>query len=236
MKQVYGTLINRIRRTPSVESFRFILKEKVAFMPGQFLQVMFNPEHVHDTAMNKYLSISSSPYKEYIEITKRVSASGFSQRLTSLKIHEQVLFRLPFGSCAYKDEYNKIAFLIGGIGITPVISIFDYIIDKRLSTDACLIYSNRTEEEIAFNKELNYWQSINRRLRVLYTVTDCQPQDQSCRFGYINDDLVKQEVSDIAERMVFIFGPPAMVDAMKKVCAQVGCKPENIKSENFTGY
>ena len=60
------------------------------------------------------------------------------------------------------NMYEKIAFLIGGIGITPVISIIEHICDKKLSTDVALLYSNRNEDEIAFKKELHNWQSQNK--------------------------------------------------------------------------
>ena len=64
----------------------------------------------------------------------------------------------PFGNCVFKDEYRKIGFLIGGIGITPVISIIEYIVDRSLATDVLLLYSNKTQEDIAFRRELDAWQ------------------------------------------------------------------------------
>jgi ferredoxin-NADP reductase len=226
----------RIKRTPTIESFRFLPQEKISFMPGQFLQIIFDEKNSGNRELNKYLSFSSSPARDYIEVTKRLSESAFSGRLKDLKENDPVLIKAPLGNCVFKDDYKKIVFLIGGIGITPVISILEYIIDKRLETDVLLLYSNKTEEEIAFKKELDYWQGVNRNIKLLYVVTDREPKDKSCIFGRIDKNLLSERVADLKERVIFIFGPPKMVEAMKNLCVETGSREGNIKTESFLGY
>jgi len=236
MKEIRATLIERVKRTPTIESFRFFSEEKLDFIPGQFLQVIFDEQNKDNKILNKYLSFSVSPTKKYIEVTKRLSDSDFSKRLRSLRINDKILLRAPLGNCVFKDEYREIAFLIGGIGITPVISIIEYILDKRLSTDVILLYSNRTEEEIAFKKELDNWQAINKNIKVFYTITDYPPKNTNCTFGPITKDLLLEKVFDIEKRIFFIFGPPKMVEAIKCLCLDSGCDKESIKTESFIGY
>lgn len=236
MKEFKARLIARIKRTPSVESFRFVLAQKLEFIPGQFTQVIFDENNRENRELNKYLSFSSSPDREYVEVTKRLTGSVFSVRLMGLKINNEVLLKAPSGNCIFKDEYKNIGFLIGGIGITPVISIIEYIINLKLGTDIALVYSNRTDEEIAFKQELDYWKSLNNNLRIYYFVTDCQPKDKSCIYGAITKDLLKEKVCDLDKRILFIFGPPKMVEAMKVLSFELGCNKENIKSESFIGY
>jgi len=236
MKEVRGRFTERIQRTPTVVSFRFATQEKIDFLPGQFLQVIFNQADRADKNLNKHLSFSCAPGKDYIEVTKRLSQSDFSQRLQSLKNGDEVLFKAPLGTCIFKDEYQKIGFLIGGIGITPVISIIEYIMEKKLGTSVCLVYSNRNDEEIAFRQELDRWRGVNNNLRISYLVTDCQPKDQVCIFGTINKDLLKEKICDFQERLFFVFGPPKMVESMDGLCRELGCPRENVKIENFTGY
>lgn len=235
-KTIEAKLIQKIQRTPSVVSFRLDPKEKIDFIPGQFLQVVFDKENPNNKDLNKYLSFSASPSKNYIEFTKRISESDFSQKLKNLEINDKVLIKATFGNCVFNDDYKKIGFLIGGIGITPVISIIEFIVENKLNTDVILFYSNRTEEEIAFKKELDDWQKNNSNIKVVNTVTDCQPKDRSCIFGRISKDLLLQKDKDIKERILFIFGPPKMVEAMKSLCLETGCKEENLKTESFIGY
>jgi glycine betaine catabolism B len=236
ISKIRAAFWENIKRTENVESFRFKLSEPLSFEPGQFAQIVFDEKSKSNHEMNKYLSFSSSPDNDYIEFTKRISDSVFSGKLKALRRGDKVLIKGPFGNCIYKDEYKRIGFLIGGIGITPVISILEYILQRRLDTDVCLIYSNRTEADIAFRQEIDRWAQSSGHMRIAYTITDCEPQDAFCLFGSIDPDMLKRQVCDIGGRIFYIFGPPGMVLAMKRVCAKVGCEDELIKSENFIGY
>jgi ferredoxin-NADP reductase len=236
MKEINAVFIERIERTPTVSSFRFQPAEKVNFIPGQFLQVIFDRQNKNNKDLNKYLSFSTSPNKPYIEVTKRLSTSIFSQKLAGLRKGDEVIFKLPLGSCALKPQYQKVAFLVGGIGITPVISIIEYVLEQKNSISMVLFYSNKSYEEIAFKKELDIWRSQHNNLKVFYTLTDCEPQQDECRFGRIDAALLLEELNDISSRIFFIFGPPKMVEAMNNVCIEAGCKKESIKTESFVGY
>ena len=236
MKEVTIRLVNNIKRTESVQSFRFVPDEKINFMPGQFLQIIFDENNKNNRSLNKYLSFSCAPGKEYIEVTKRISESQFSQKLRELKQGDTILCKAPMGNCVYKDEYKKIGFLIGGIGITPVISIIEYIVEKKLQTDICLLYSNRFVHDIAFKPELDTWQSIQSNMKIFYTVTDCVPNDKNCLIGVINKEMIFQTMPDWQERVIFAFGTPAMVNAMKNICTEISCVQSMIKTETFIGY
>ncbi len=236
MEETRVRLVERIKRTPTVESFRFMPQEEIGFAAGQFSQIIFDEGDRNNKELNKYLSFSSSPTKEYIEVSKRLSDSKFSQKLRGLAIGVEVLFKTPMGNCVFKEDYRKIGFLIGGIGITPVISIIEYIVDKGLNTDVCLVYSNRTEEEIAFRKELDNWKALNKNLKISYVVSECEPKDKTCIFGRVDQGLIKKLVCDINDRIMFIFGPPKMVEAMNGLCLDLNCAKDNVKIENFVGY
>jgi len=230
-----ATFKERVKRTGTVESFRFIPEQKPNFIPGQFLQVIFDPANSGNKLLNKYLSFSASPERDYFEFTKRLSDSDFSNRLKALQPGDEVWLKGPLGNCVFREEQPKIGFLIGGIGITPVISILEYITDRKFKTDIVLLYSNRTEEEIAFKSEIDRWRKENPNLKVFYTLTDCQPKDPECLYGYIDAELLTARMPDARDRIIFIFGPPGMVKAMFEVCLKSVPK-EQIKTENFLGY
>ena len=225
----------RVKRTGTVESFRFIPAEKPGFVPGQFLQVIFDPVNPGNQLLNKYLSLSASPERDYLEFTKRLSDSDFSGRLKALQPGDEVWLKGPLGNCVFREEQSKIGFLIGGIGITPVISILEYIVDRKLPTDVVLFYSNRVEEEIAFKPEIDCWRKEKSNLRVFYTLTDCRPKDAECLYGYIDEQALTTNMADADDRKIFIFGPPGMVKAMLEVCLK-NVPKEQIKTENFLGY
>lgn len=236
MSEIEGVLIAKIQRTPNVFSFRFKFNQTLSFIPGQFLEVVFNRQNRNDRSLNKYLSFSSAPGKESIEITKKISETQFSQRLSSLNMGEKVLFIAPMGNCVFKPEYQNIAFLIGGIGITPVISILEHINIQKINTDVCLLYSNTTEQDIAFKEELDSWSKENKNIKLWYVITNLSSDNKQYLTGVIARQTVEAKISDYQKRIFFIFGPPRMVTAMNNICLEIGCSPELIKTENFIGY
>jgi ferredoxin-NADP reductase len=226
----------KIQRSTSVKSFRFYPKSPIDFIPGQFAKILFNKDNVSDKELNKYLSFSASPGKDYIEFTKKLSQSKFSKKLDSLSKKDKVFIQAPLGNCVFKDEYKKIAFLIGGIGITPVISIIEYIVGKKLNTNLVLFYSNRTDKNIAFKQELDNWQKSNQNVKIIYTITDSQSKDLNIKRGYIDEEMVSETIKNYKERMFFIYGPPGMVSSMAKLCSSIGCSSDRVKKEGFLGY
>jgi len=236
MQKIKAHLVARIKRTATVESFRFIPEEPIFFKAGQFLQVVFDRTDPDNRQLNKYLSFSAAPSRPYFEITKRLSESAFSESLKHLKITDELEFNLPFGTCVLPETDQKIGFLIGGIGITPVISMIEEIILKKLDLDVALFYSNKTAAEVAFKEELQNWQKNFPNIRVIYTTTESEPTGPGWFFGRINQDLVRQKAPDFLDRKWFIFGPPAMVAVVTEICRQLGLKEEQIMTEKFIGY
>lgn len=236
MREVRIKFIEKIKRTVGITSFRFMPQEKIDFIPGQFLQFIFDEHDRKNKDLNKYLSFSCSPQKPYIEVTKRLSESEFSNKLINLNEGSEILALAPLGKVVFQQEMKRIAFLIGGIGITPVVSIVEYICEKKLDTDVAIFYSNRTEEDIAFKEELNSWSRINKNIKLFYTVTDCVPKSDACTFGFIDKNLIEAKTIDLAKRIIFIYGPPGMVTTMKGLCFGLGCENENVQIENFIGY
>ncbi len=233
IKEIKGYLKEKIRRTGSVVSFRFRLNEKVDFLPGQFMEVIFNKD---DKNLRHWLSFSSSPARDYIEFTKRITDSSFSQKLKELKEGSEVTFRLPFGKCVLEDEHKKVAFISGGIGITPVISMLEHNVEFDSGRDFVLFYSNRTENEIAFKDNLDIWRNKSKNIKVIYSLTESSSDCKDFCTGRITADLIKEKLPDLKDRFFFVFGPPKMVEAMQTILSVLNIEDSRIKVESFIGY
>lgn len=222
-----------IRRNYNVKSFRLELPGDLNYQAGQFLSVELedNPE------LKKYLSISSSPTeKSYLEFTKKLTRSDFSKTLDNLKVGNQVTIQYPFGKFILDEAVFKIAFLSGGIGITPIRSICKYAVDMNLSLDIGLIYSNRTVRDIVFKDDFDAIMKSYPSLKVVHVLCEKDPGFK-CTAGLINSTVIKNEISDYLERKFYLCGPPAMVEAMRKILSEELALPEEkIVMENFQGY
>ena len=221
-----------IQRNYNVKSFRLKLPFAPEFKAGQFLAVTLN----NDPQLKRYLSISNSPTEnKYLEFTKKITQSDFSKALDNLKAGSELLMEYPFGNFTLGED-KKVAFLSGGIGITPIRSICRFAADEELDIDICLIYANRVARDIVFKDDFEKMQEIYPKLKVTHVL--CEPEPGfKCTAGFINAAVVRKEVPDYAERKFYICGPPQMVEAMRKILSQeLLLKDTRIVTENFQGY
>ena len=222
-----------IQRTHNVKSFRLEAPDGIDFKAGQFLcaSLTTGPE------LKRYLSISSSPTeKGYIEFTKKITESDFSRSLNNLGPADSIKVQYPFGKFTLQEADKKIAFISGGIGITPIRSICKYAVDKKLDIDIVLLYANRSLQDIVFREDFELMQKQHLGLKVVHVLTGPAPGFKST-VGRINAVVIKSEIPDFAERKFFLCGPPLMVEAMKNILnAELVLAKENIITENFQGY
>jgi len=222
-----------IQRAPNVTSIRVAIEGGLNFKAGQFCCVSLKTE----PECKRYLSISSSPTENgYIEFTKKITQSDFSKILNALKPGDTLRIQYPFGKFTLGDPKDKIAFLSGGIGITPIRSICKYVVDNNLGTDMVLVYANRSIKDIVFKEDFDQMQQQYSKLKVVHVL--CEPAPGfKCTLGLINAQVIKAQVPDYPERKFYICGPPAMVIAMEEILSEELRLPkENIITEHFKGY
>ncbi len=231
--QLQATVQEVIPRTPSIKSFRLASPNRARFKPGQYLSIRLE----NDVELTRYLSISSSPTEEgHLEVTKRITQSRFSQILNQIEPGYQVSITYPMGTFTFEGEFEKIAMLSGGIGITPLRSICRYVIDKQLDTSVCLLYSNRNLAEVAFKSEFDAMQKMSSHFKVVHSLNSAG-DEWAGRRGRIDAALIREEVPDYRDRQFYVCGPPGMVEALTEVLRNELQLPETkVKTEGFIGY
>jgi len=224
-----------IQRTYNVKSVRLEVGRETDFKAGQFLQITLN----NNPQLKRYLSISSSPTeKGYIECTKKITESDFSKVLAALAAGDVVRVQYPFGrfTLEHNKTGGKVAFLSGGIGITPLRSIAKFAVDKNLGLDMVLLYANRSLRDVVFREDFEAMQKAYAQLKVSHVLCEAAP-NFTCTVGLINSTVIKQEIPDYAQRSFFLCGPPGMVEAMKKILTdELSLPSSQVITENFAGY
>jgi len=236
MDMIFETTIqNVVQRTPSVKSFQINLPQAVEFKAGQFMQVSIIAGGKEE---GKYFTISSPPSEtRFIEFTKRITQSPFSQALDRMAPGDRVKISMPMGRFTLERAGgNRIAFLSGGIGITPIISICRFAAHEQMDLDVVLLYGNRTQGDIPFKDELDELTRAIPRLRVVH-VLESPPEGWQGYTGYITKETVVSEIPDYRDRIFFVCGPPGMVAALTGILEKGLALPrEQIITENFDGY
>lgn len=231
-KEISARVKEIVQRTHNVKSVRIEVKD-ADFKAGQFMLVMLHG----NTWLKRYLSISNSPTeKGYIEFTKKLTASDFSMELDNLQPGNLVKVTYPMGNFKLADPKDRIVFISGGIGITPIRSITKYAVDAKLGTDMVLLYGNQSARDIVFKDDFEKMTRQYPGLKVVHVL--CEPSPgMDCRIGLINKDIIIKEAPDYTARKFYICGPPAMVEAMKEIITkELLMPPDRIITENFQGY
>jgi ferredoxin-NADP reductase len=226
-------VIEIIKRAYNVKSFRFKKPEAFDYKAGQYITVTLNS---NGKKLSKAFTLSSSPTeKDHIEFTKKLTGHEYSNILDAIKVGDNALISGPFGKMTFEGEYEKIALLGGGIGITPMISICKYSTDMKLSTDIMLICSDKTEQDMIFAEELEEMKRQNPNLAVFNTLTRASENWTGCR-ERICDSLILRELPDYAERVFYVCGPPPMVDSMMEMLHNMKIPDSMIHKESLIGY
>ncbi len=169
-------------------------------------------------------SLSEAPDGRSMRIT--VKALGdFSARLGELEPGTRVIAEGPFGvftEAARKRE--KVLLVAGGIGITPIRALME---DMR--GDVVVIYRVVDEGDIVFRDELERL-ADERGLRLLFVVGD-----HTTRTGrrLLSARHLRELVPDIAERQVYVCGPPAMAGALERNVRRADVPARFIHTEKF---
>lgn len=215
----------------------FSVEEEVAFTAGQFIFVTLPELHYPDDRGNRrHFSIVNSPTeKGIIRFTTRVRESGYKQTLKELPEGTQVELG-PIGGdfVLPEDTQQPLVFIAGGIGITPYMSMLQYMKDKNLSYNITLIYSNRDQQSTVYFNQLNELAKEIPNLKVIFVMT--QMEDWNGEKGHIDVEFIKRHFPDVNSQKYFVVGPPVMSDALVKVLGDAGVVKELIKQENFSGY
>ncbi len=232
-------LRRKVKMAPGIFDFVFKPAQKLAFSPGQYLEVTLAHERPDSRGNRRYFTLASSPTEDTVHLGVRFyeQGSSFKRALSRLDGKEELLgtqiagdFTLP------ADSQQKLVFIAGGIGITPFRSMLKYLLDKQQRRDVVLFYVNKTADEIVYKDVLGAAQAkLGVKTFCTLTDEDAVPRNWSGFVGRLNEQMILPAVPDYEERMYYLSGPPDMVRAYEDVLRNMGVAREQIKKDFFPG-
>jgi len=180
-------------------------------------------------------SMSSSPLeKNYLEVTVKTTENAFVSDyfVNYITGGELVAVTGPFGKF-YLDEKNtkpNIILVGAGSGISPLMSILRHINQKNLNIKTHIIYSNKTENEILWRKEIESF-CRNKNFSHEFTLTR---KNWNGTTGRINKDMIEKSNLNLKETDFYLCGPPDFVKAIEKtLLEELNIPNESIKKEVY---
>ncbi len=231
-------LKKKTRLSNDVYEFCFESDRVVRFSPGQYMEWTLNHRKPDSRGNRRFFTIASPPDEKEIKLGVKFypNASSFKQALFSAVPGDIILAAQPAGDFVLPGNKNeKLAFIAGGIGITPFRSIITHLVGRNEKRDMVLFYSARTPEDLAYR---NIFDEAERRigLKPVYAVNGLGKSDNwNGKTGFLNADTIRKEAPDYLERTFYISGPRSLVDSFKKILIEMELDPKKIKTDYFPG-
>jgi NAD(P)H-flavin reductase len=225
----------------AVKTFRVAFKDKefqMKYRPGQTCMVSVFGKG------ESMFAISQSPTKGYIEFSV-VRTGRVTEMLHELEVGDEIGIRGPYGNGFPVEEWKgkNIYFIAGGIGMAPVRSVMNYVVDnKKDYGELHLIYGARSSRDLSFKAEIDALEKGDA-IDVRQTIDIEEPGwclldnknpeqakfDPSCRkfTGFVATTVLAMKCSP-ENALAVICGPPIMIKTCIGSLAKLGWKDEQI--------
>ncbi len=230
-------------------------KEKLHYKPGQYITVKWLDG---EKEIRRSYSISSIPEDPYLAITvKEVEGGKMSPLLCrSLKPGDSLDILPPEGrfTADFGPDHKRNIYLIGaGSGITPLISIARFVLEKEPMSTVILLYGSRSVDKIIFKDDLEkFTQHYKNQFFVYHTLS--KPDGKGLHimkslFGKKKSDwkglrgrisatqvkeLIEQHPPTKKNDLFFLCGPGDLIVLAEKALRSKDIAEKNIKKEYFT--
>jgi ferredoxin-NADP reductase len=216
--------------------FVFSSPQRLAFQAGQYLEWTLGLDRPDSRGNRRYFTVASAPTEASIRLGVKfyAASSAFKRALARMAPGDTIYAAQLAGNFTLPARPDrKLVFIAGGIGIMPFRSMLQYLIDREEPRPIVVLYGNQSEEDIAYRDVLD---AAERELGIptVYAVAEGARRGQYP--GYIDARLIRHVVPDYRQRIFYISGPQAMVQAVRGKLRRMGVPRSRIKVDFFPGF
>ncbi len=228
------TLVNRLRLSPTAYEFVFAANRSFSFHPGQYLEWTLPHARRDARGIRRYFTITSAPSEKNVRVGIKFYApsSSFKEALATLPARGRIVAAHPAGDFTLpRDPARKIAFIAGGIGITPFISMMRFLMRQGIRRDIVLLYMNKTKKDFPYKNLIDQARVVGVRTVYLFSHESSQRKNSS----RLSAADIQKEVPDFPQRIFYLSGPHGFVVAMRQELRTLGIPSARIKTDYFPG-
>jgi ferredoxin-NADP reductase len=232
------TLVSRSEPTPSVQELTFRVHDRLAFLPGQYLELEVPHRHPDARGTRREFSIASAP--EDLPLLKVAFKDGkttkplssYKKALAEVKPGDELAITGVWGDFLLpKRDAAPILMVAAGIGVTPFVSQLRHAQEAGLDRDIVLVYVASDASELAYRDEI-----AASGAHVIVFTRD-RPADLPGHWVWargvrLDADGLLRVVPDIAARHAYISGPAALIADLAPALERA----RSITTDAFSGY
>ncbi len=202
--------------------------DRMKFIAGQFAWITIN-----DTPFSLQqhpFSFASGEEDEYLKFTAKDSGD-FTSTWKSIETGTKAFLEGPFGSFTIVPDKN-LFLIMGGIGITPAMSMLRTLRQKKDKRKVILIYGNKDWQNITFREEL---EELKEVLNMDLVHILLEPNDEwEGETGLIDKKFLEKYMPENKNEFIyFICGPGPLMDIAEISLRELGIDWRFIYSERF---
>lgn len=232
------TLVSRAEPTPTVQELTFRVHDRLAFLPGQYLELEVPHRHPDARGTRREFSIASAPADlpflkvAFKEGKAAKTPSSYKQALAQVKTGDELAITGVWGDFLLpKRDTAPILMVAAGIGVTPFVSQLRQATASGAERDIVLVYVASDSSELAYRDDI-----AASGARVVVFTRD-RPADLPAHWEWaqgvrLDADGLLRVVPDLASRHAYISGPAALIADLAPALERA----RSITTDAFSGY
>lgn len=207
------------------------------YLAGQYMELTLADVPYDSRGNRRTFTLASSPTEDEVHIGMKYHHPASTWKATFRELepgHIIYASQLAGNFTLPRHSVKKLAFIAGGIGITPFRSMVKYLTDNNQATDIVLFYAVSTPDDFAYVQQFNEGAKVG--VRTIPVITRAELRMKEAINSKISAELIEKMLPDYSERTFYISGPNIMVDATKEVLEELGVAGQSIVTDHFSGY
>ncbi|GKW45578.1 NO-inducible flavohemoprotein [Planococcus sp. NCCP-2050] len=201
-----------------------------AYQAGQYISVRMSIPG-EEYLFNRQYSLSQAPKPDQFRISVKCEADNDPNGRVSVYLHEELAIgdtievSAPAGEFVLDVEKDSpVAFISGGVGITPMMSMFETVATLTPERPTVFLHAARNESLHAFDKDIQKHLATmaNAAYKTLYS---------DLPDGYITRAVLEEYVDITGD--VYVCGPVPFMEAMIRELRAMGMNEQQIHFEFF---
>jgi ferredoxin-NADP reductase/Na+-translocating ferredoxin:NAD+ oxidoreductase RnfD subunit len=232
------TLLRIEKTAAGCYDFVFRPDRRLAFQPGQYLDWTLSVPQPDNRGNRRPFTLASAPTEAEVRLGVKFHdyPSAFKQSLAAMQRGDIIYASQLAGTFTLPNDPNrKLAFIAGGIGVTPFRSMIQELINRQEKRPIVMLYGNNRMAEIAYGDIFE--RAVQELgLRIVYAVANPELPGYPVHAGVVDEVLIQDHIPDYLERTFFVSGPRAMVLRFQTSLRQIGVPRSNIRVDYFPGF
>ncbi len=222
--------------TPGTRELVFRPAGRLSFRPGQYMELTLPHPRADARGARRVFSVASAPGASTVAFGVRVpeASSSYKRAMTELAPGTRLRATSVGGDFVLpRDSAVPLLLVAGGIGITPFVSQLRHLRDVGETRDIVLVYSVRSNDELAYGEELAA-SGVAVLVLAPEPPADLPPGWEYLGSGRLDASALADRAPRLRSRSAYVSGPPAMVNTLRRDLKRLGLR--RVKTDYFSGY